>query len=389
MNPVFDLAIVGAGPVGCLTALLAEQRGLNVLLLDAGEAAAEQAPTGDVDLRVVAVAPGSRRLFASVKAWPDSLQSRMQPYTRMQVWDASGNGQIAFDAAELGHEVLGNIVEVPVLQWGLDQALQSSSVTRWHQAQVQRFEQAAEHTELHCSDGRIAQARVLIGADGRDSQLRKRAGIGIERRDYGQQGVVAVLQLERPHQGVARQAFTDIGPLGLLPLPQQQVSIVWSVADAEAQGLLDMPEAAFLQALQQASGISYSKLCSRRVTFPLCLQQAESYAQDNIALVGDAAHVVHPLAGLGMNLGFEDAAKCVEQLHCAERCRSPRAIESALHAYAKQRRREVLPALGVIDGLDRLFGSRSGEVIRLRDTGLNVVNQQALLKRQFMRYALG
>lgn len=386
---IYDLAVVGAGPVGCLTALLAQQRGLSVLLLDAAPHRAEQAPAGPVDLRVVALAPGSRGLIESVQAWPADVAQRIQPYSGMQVWDAVGQGRIRFDASDLQRESLGDIVEVGVLQWGLNQALAASRVTRWQAAQVLDLDYVAEGVQLQCGDGRQVTARAAVGADGRDSLLRQRAGIALQQRDYAQQGVVAVLQAAQPHQAVARQAFTDRGPLALLPLPQDQISIVWSLPDAQVQPVLALSDSDFLRALQQASGVELSAVLSRRVSFPLSLQQAEDYAQDQIALAGDAAHVVHPLAGLGMNLGFEDAAALVKQLDSPTRCRSSRALVAALNAYSIQRKREVLPALGLIDGLDRLFGSRSGEVVRLREAGLNLLDQQALIKNQFVRYALG
>ncbi len=389
LSKVFDLAVVGAGPVGSLAALLAVQRGLSVLLLDAGPEAAPVAPQGDTDLRVVALSPGSRSLFEGVSAWPGALLSRVQTYQRMQVWDASGQGKIAFSAAELQRESLGDIVEVPVLQWGLDQALSASAVCRWQQARLRQFDYQGDVLALQCDDGRSATARVLLGADGRDSLVRKRSGIAVEVRDYGQQGLVAVLQLAQPHEATARQAFTDIGPLGLLPLPQDQVSIVWSVANAEAQRLRALSESDFLRALTLASGQQFSALLSPRVTFPLGLQQAQQFAGEQIALVGDAAHVVHPLAGLGMNLGFADAAALISQLDSPARCRSRRAVQAALARYSTQRRREVLPALGLIDGLERLFGSRSAELLRLRDAGLNLVDQQSAIKQRFVRYALG
>ncbi len=386
----FDLAIVGAGPVGALTALLAAEQGFRVVLLDAAPEPTAVMPDGEYDLRVVAVSPGSRGLFERVKAWPVALDSRIQPYQRMRVWDGDGQGNIEFDAGTLGRDALGQIVEVRVLQWGLDQALaEHVNVTRWSAAKFQHMQVSATGTVLHCADGRQLEATVVVGADGRDSRVRAASGIGIEARDYAQSGVVAVLDAQPAICDSARQVFTATGPLGLLPLPQGQVSIVWSVATAEAQRLCALDEQAFCAELQHVVADQHFRLRSRRVSFPLMLQHATHYAQDRSVLVGDAAHVVHPLAGLGMNLGFEDAAALVASLDNPRLLRSQRAAEAALAQYARTRRRQVLPALGLIDGLDALFGSRSAELMRLRGGGLSVVNTRQRLKSEFMAYALG
>lgn len=390
-NQLFDVAVVGAGPVGALTALLANKQGLSVLLLDAQPVAAELSPDAPVDLRVVALAPGSRRLLESVHAWPkDALATRIQAYQRMQVWDANGPGRIEFSAADHKLSSLGDIVEVPVLQAGLNLALASSGVQRWSAASLHSLGWGTDgQRELITADGRRAQARLLIGSDGRESAVRKTCGIAVEQRDYRQAGIVAVLELDDPHQNCARQAFTDIGPLGLLPLPGNKVSIVWSVPVDQVSALLNCEEEDFLQRLRAASGVGFAQLCSKRVQFPLRLQHAQSYIDEAVALLGDAAHVVHPLAGLGMNLGFEDAASLLRHLKSAKVCRSARALEAALQGYQRERRIAVNLAIQTIDGLDQLFNSRHAEMIRLRDTGLNLVDRLAPVKTGFMRYALG
>lgn len=385
----FDLLIVGGGPIGALAALLAAQRDLSVLLIDAADEAAAPQADAPVDLRVVAVSPGSRQLIESVAAWPSALASRIQPYRGMQVWDGSGPGRIQFAAQDQGLPRLGDIIEVPVLQWGLDQALRRTGVQRWCATRLQDLQYHADVIELHCSDGRQARAPLVLGADGRDSMLRRRAGIDLEQRDYQQAGVVAVLRLTQPHQAVARQVFTAEGPLGLLPLPGDAVSIVWSLPQAQAERQLACDEQHFIRSLSEVSGIGFEALLSPRVSFPLGLQHACEYVSDGLALAGDAAHVVHPLAGLGMNLGFEDVAALQRHAFVRKRLHSPRALAAALSGYQRERRREVALAMATIDGLERLFASRSGELIRVRDAGLNLVDQLSPVKRLLMRQALG
>ncbi len=384
----FDLAVVGAGPVGALMALLAAQSGFRVALLDAAPAPRPHAPQGDFDLRVVALSPASRAAFERVGAWPGQLSERIQAYAAMEVWDCSGPGRIGFSAAELGVPELGHIIEVPAVQWALDQAIaaQSDRIDRWQAAEFSRYKQAASGLELRCRDGRSLQARMLIGADGRDSQVRKRSGIGLASRDYQQSGVVAVLQPEQAHAGVARQAFSELGPLGLLPLANGQVSMVWSVAQDRAAELLSCDPAQFCQLVAQVAGQPGFALCSARRAFALKRQNAETYACDEIALIGDAAHAIHPLAGLGMNLGVGDALSLAA---CLQHWRPSRMVEAYLQQYARERRRQVLPALLMMDALNDLFGSHSGEVLGLRDFGLNLVDRLGGLKREFMRYALG
>ncbi len=390
MTGSWDIAIAGAGPVGALAALMAAEAGFAVLLLDAAEQPLNAPPEGDYDLRVVALAPGSQAQFARLNAWPDALQARAQPYTGMQVWDASGDGRIGFSAEELGRDCLGHIVEVPLLQWALDQAVAaaglSGSITRWQGARYAAHRPVAAGVELSCADGRLAVARLLIGADGRDSKVRKRAGIPVERRDYAQRGVVAVLDPAEPHGGVARQAFTPDGPLGLLPLANGQLSIVWSVGQQRAGQLLQAAPEAFCRELAAAAGQAGFTLVGPRAAFDLLLQHAGEYSADVVALIGDAAHAVHPLAGLGMNLGIEDALALCEELVAWRPGQDPAPV---LARYARRRRRAVLPAIALLDGLDSLFGSRGGELLRLRDWGLNLVDRQQRLKQEFMRYALG
>lgn len=383
-----DVAVVGAGPVGALAALRLAQAGLRVSLLDAAPAPREGLPQGPYDLRVVALSPASRQQFEAVGAWPSALQARAQAYRGMQVWDGSGQGRIEFTAAELGVPELGHIIEVPALQWALDQAIaaQDGRVMRLQGAEFSTLEPTAGGARLHCRDGRQIEARLVIGADGRDSKLRARAGIALERRDYLQQGLVAVIEPEQAHGGIARQVFTPEGPLGLLPLANGQLSIVWSLGLAQAQRLLDCDEDRFCRELALACGQPGFHLLSRRVGFPLILHQADPYAIDNIALVGDAAHAVHPLAGLGMNLGFEDVAALAEALDDAP---ISTATPARLQRYARQRRRAVLPALAFLDALEALFGTRRGEIVQLRDWGLNLVDRQTRIKAAFMRYALG
>lgn len=388
VDAAVDIAVVGAGPVGVYAALRAAQAGYSVLLLDSASAPPESPPSGDYDLRVVALAPRCQRGFAACGAWPQELNARVQPYRQMQVWDGAGRGKIAFSAAELAVEDLGCIVEVPALQWALDQAA-SGRLTRWQSASYRSHVLGPDGLQLQCADGRRASAQLLIGADGRDSRVRKRAGIGVAARAYAEQGLVAVVRPELAHEGVARQAFTALGALGLLPLASGELSIVWSVAADDAERLSALPAAEFCRELSAAAGQPIAALCSSRLGFPLHLQHATAYAADGVALVGDAAHVVHPLAGLGMNLGFLDAECLVDHLGPRPARGRAWATWPVLQRYSRQRRRAVLPALNLIDAMQQAFAPAPPGLRPLAAVGLGVTDRLRPIKHALARYALG
>ena len=240
---------------------------------------------------------------------------------------------------------------------------------------------------LRCRDGQAAQARLLVGADGQHSLVRKRAGIGVEARGYGEQGLVAVVRPDQGHGAVARQVFTPQGALGLLPLADGAISLVWSLPRGEAARLRAAPPEEFCAALAAATGQSAFTLQSERVSFPLQLQHARAYAADGVALIGDAAHVVHPLAGLGMNLGFLDAAALIETLGPRPDAGRHWADWPVLRRYSRRRRAAVVPAVAMIDGLHSLFAP--GQKSALAGAGLTLTDRLSPLKQTLARYALG
>ncbi len=384
-SDIQGVIIAGGGAAGWMAAGLLAQAGHAVTVVDPAPGPQPE-PVGGLDSRVIALAPSSRALFEQLNAWPPAVAARAGAYQSMQVWDAQGQGRIAFSAAEIGLPELGHIVEYSALQWALEQAL-VGQVQAVRGDRVVDFRPGPGQVDVDLASGATLGARLLVGADGADSVVRRRAGLTLERRSYNSQGVVASFRTRHPHAGVARQAFTEHGPLGLLPLADGQISIVWSVDDSQARRLADLESQAFSSAVSQAAGDAYGglQLVGERRVFPLNLMHAGRYAASRVALLGDAAHVVHPLAGLGLNLGFADAHGLLGAIGGAQ---DPGG-QAVLARYARRRRAEVLPAIALTDSLVRLFGPHAAQLVGLRSLGLSLVNQAAPLKRQLMHYAVG
>lgn len=307
--------IVGAGTVGAATAAALAIRGLEVALIDRAGAEPRDADA-PLDPRVVALSPGSKRLLEALGAWPHVRSERVTPYTEMQV--LSGPGELRFRAAEHGLTALGWIVEIAELDRALWLALeQRRRVERLIPAQVDQIAIEADAVALELADDRTLHGRMLLGADGARSRVRAAAGIEVTAHHYNQRAIVAHVQTKQGNPGIAWQRFTDLGPMALLPLPEGRSSLVWSVSQDQAEELLTMDEAAFLEALAGHAGerpFGDFESTSTRHGLPLIRRQSRPLAAGRAALLGDAARSVHPLAGQGLNLGLGDVAVLVEAL---------------------------------------------------------------------------
>lgn len=388
---VQDVVVVGAGVVGAATALGLAQAGLRVTLVEAREPppwVAAAAP----DLRVYAVSPASSDLFATLGVWPAMRAARAHPYRAMRVWDAAAAGELHFRASDTDGAAHGHIVEQAVLQHVLWQALrQAANIDLRCPARVTGLQQDAREAELDLDDGTRLRARLVVAADGADSPLRALAGIDTGGRDYAQRGVVGFLRGERPHEDTAWQRFQPGGPLALLPFVDGLVSIVWTLPADEAERVLALDDAAFGEAVTRASDARLGALVpvSPRAAFPLRLRLAERYVHERLVLVGDAAHVVHPLAGQGVNLGLADAACLVDLLRAAHAGGRDIASPTLLRRYERTRRSENTIAAHAFDGLERLFGSDAVLPTLLRGPALGLVDRIAPLRRLFLRHASG
>jgi 2-polyprenylphenol 6-hydroxylase len=385
-----DVAIAGGGMVGAACALALAGRGFSVALLEAREPAPWLADE-PVDLRVIALAPSSARLFETLGVWRDVAAARVSPYRYMRVWDAESGAEIAFDAAREGRAQLGWIVENRLPAWTLWQAAAAAGVRHACPVRVQGFEARSERVVLDLAEGESLSANLLVIADGAGSRLRDAAGIGVRERDYHQRAVVAHVATERAHEATAWQRFTHEGPIALLPLADGRSSIVWSLPEARAREVLALDDAAFCGAVGMASDFRLGRIVATtpRASFPLRMQVAERFAAERCVLLGDAAHVVHPLAGQGANLGLRDVAELVGVLVEARDADRDFASAQVLQRYARRRRSAGTLDAHAFDAIERAFAWRSPAWGALRGAGMAALDRASSLKARIARHAAG
>ncbi|MGH8033515.1 MAG: UbiH/UbiF family hydroxylase [Luteimonas sp.] len=352
-----DAVVVGGGVVGASCALALAACDLDVTLVEAAEPS--RWTPDSADLRVYAFAPDSAVLLASFGVWSNVAAARAQPYRRMRVWDAAGGGELSFDADALGRAQLGWIVEHALLVDRLWAALSAAGVDVRTPARVAALEQSSDGVTLRLDDGGRIDARIAIAADGADSTLRALADGGVTTRDYGQRGVVAFVDTEHAHEDTAWQRFLPSGPIALLPFTNGRSSIVWTLPDARAAEVLALDDAGFADALTRASGarLGAVRTASARATFALRRQLVDGYVHGRVLMLGDAAHVVHPLAGQGVNLGLRDVAGLRDAVAGAQRRGRDWASPPALMRWARTRRSENALAAHALDAINTVYSS--------------------------------
>lgn len=391
-----DLIIVGAGMVGSALALALKDSGLNILLLDGGSMAVRpfsgEAP---FEPRVSALSMASQRLLERLQVWPGVQARRASPYAQMQVWDGSGTGSIHFSAASVHADNLGHIVENRVVQDALLEALFDSEVGLLPNARLEQLRRDGDDWLLQLVDGRQLRTPLLVAADGANSSVRQMAGCATREWDYLHHAIVTSVRCADAHQATAWQRFTDDGPLAFLPLrwgeDEHWCSIVWSTVPEEARRLMALDDQAFRQALGKAFEWRLGEVLEvdPRLCIPLRQRHAKRYIQAGLALIGDAAHTIHPLAGQGVNLGFLDAATLAEVLLHALRRGEPLASEKTLSRFERRRMPHNLAMMAAMEGFQRLFQADPLSVRWLRNSGLNLVDGLAEAKALFVRQALG
>jgi len=376
--------------VGAALACALAQRAFSVVLLEA-RAPELSWDEGGYDLRVSAITRASQRLLQNLGVWQAMVDDRVTPYEHMHVWDRAGFGEIHFDAADLAEPDLGHIVENRVTVRALWQALPRAGVQVLAPAQIRALSADAEGAVLTLADRSVLRAGLVVGADGARSRVRELAGIESRGEPYDQHAVVATVSAELGNRSTAWQHFMRDGPLALLPLQRDLFSIVWSTSPQEAERLCALPADAFNELLTAASEsrLGHLTLQGPRAAFPLRLQHAEQYVRPGLALVGDAAHVIHPLAGQGVNLGFLDAGALVDALVAGrERDRSPGALRT-LRVYERGRKGHNTATQLAMDGFKHLFSNDSGALSLVRNLGLGAAGRVAPLRRLFEKVALG
>ena len=371
------ILVAGGGAVGL--ALAAACEGFEIEVFEASPAPVSPLPEG-IDLRVFALSPGTRAFLRDLGAWEAMEPARIATVRRMEVFGDEGS---SLSFAPRPGEALAWIVEGNRMIAGLEEAIAARASIHVHRgASAREFSAASDHARVELEDGTAFAGDLLVGADGPDSRVRATFGIEAEEESYEESAVVAHFDCEKGHEGVARQWFRRDGVLAWLPLPGKRVSIVWSAPQAIAEELCALPPADLASRVRDAGGSRLGELTliSAVARFPLRIIRVADPVKPGVALVGDAAHAVHPLAGQGVNLGFQDA-RCLARI-LAERSALERPGDlRLLRRYARARREDVSAMQFVTDGLDHLFAARGPGVAALRNFGLRMVDRQEWAKR--------
>lgn len=381
MSDVYDALICGGGVIGLTATLAMAKRRQRVLVVDAGDLSQAQA-----DHRVYAINQASQRLFEQLGVWSRIAAASLSPYRRMHVWDAASDACIDFDARSIARSELGWMIDEGSIRRALLQALdEEDDVERVSFHAITRVEGTAD-TVTVASAEQDWQTRLLLVADGGNSPARQQLKVPVTTWPYHQHALVASVRTQHAHQHTAWQVFHPDGPLAFLPLPDEhRCSIVWSTSPQRAQQLMTLDEAAFGQAVTTAfqQRLGDVTLESTRHQFPLIMRHARQYSGKNWLLMGDAAHTVHPLAGLGLNIGLADVAAW---LSCLD---DKRHTSRALAAYQRQRKHAVWQSIALLGGLKSLFASPLPPVVSLRGLGLNLCQRLTPVKRLFINHAAG
>ena len=369
---------MGAGPVGA--SLLHALRELSVALI--GTAPSTAIAEG-FDPRVYALSPGNVEFLRRLGVWDALPSERVAPVHAMRIFGDDGKASLEFNAYEAGVPELAWIVEDAELQRSLASDLQPIPV------RCERLQIDEHAARLFLEGGETLQARLVVGADGANSFVRRAAGIAVSDRAYGQSAVVANLRCEKPHRNTAYQWFQGGAVLALLPLPGDQVSMVWSLPAQDAERLRAAPGETLAQEVERASNAALGALtlASEARSIPLRHLRAARLVAPRLALAGDAAHVIHPLAGQGLNLGLQDARVLAQVVNDREPGRDP-GDQRLLRRYERQRAEPILAMDAMVSGLFALYGAKSGWIGRLRNAGLNLTDRLPVLKNILMRQAM-
>jgi len=383
----FDVIIVGAGLVGASFARALDGAGMRIALVEPGVPAA---PAEAWDSRIYAISPGNAAFLAEVDAWQSLDASRVQAVQRMEISGDRSGARMSFSAYETGVAELAFIVESGRLQRALwDGLVTQRDVTLFAPARCAALELGEREAALTLESGELIEAKLVIGADGASSWLRRNAGLSASARRYGERGVVANFACALSHHGTAYQWFRPDGVLAYLPLPGARMSMVWSTPDEHADVLLNLAPEALCERVAQAGHrvLGDLEMLTSPVAFPLQLLVTDRIVAPRIALIGDAAHVVHPLAGQGVNLGFGDARVLAEVLRAREPYRDCGELP-LLRRYARSRAEAILAMRRATDGLQRLFSARGRLISGIRNAGLNLTDRVPVLKNLLVRHAL-
>jgi 2-octaprenylphenol hydroxylase len=400
-NPMqeYQVVIVGGGMVGSALAAGLANSDISVALIEPNSA---QPPPSDIlncadfDTRVSAITAQSEALLTQLGVWSLIPAARKSPYQGMTVWDADGTGEVNFNANELHAPCLGTIVENREIVWALQQVVEQASNIDIIRDTVTHIDNqdAQELTPVFLFSGKALKTQLLVGADGALSRIKQWGEFASCEWDYQHHALVATIELEQSHQATAWQRFRPEGPLALLPLAgdsDKRCSIVWSTNDEECQQLLNLNDEEFCQQLSLAFEQRLGQVVNvgPRFAFPLRQRHAKNYIVPGIALVGDAAHTIHPLAGQGVNLGFKDVAALSEEILRAHKLGLGLGELANLQRYQRRRQADNLLMMAAMEGFKRLFSAEQPLVRLLRNQGMRLFNRAAAVKQHVVMQAMG
>jgi 2-octaprenylphenol hydroxylase len=387
MTQICEIAIVGGGIVGLTASLAMAKRGFSVAVVDGTSLEASDTAT-IVDPRVYAINHASQTLLEQLAVWQKVPLQRLSPYQHMHVWDAISQGSIDFDARMIAAKDLGHIVEESILKNALlEEIKEQPNITLFSDSRIEKLEQQQGDMVI-ASEKENWQAKLLMVADGANSVCRNLLKIPLTTWSYHQEAIVALVNTEKAHQQTAYQVFNSDGSLAFLPLAKENLcSIVWSTSQVRAKRLVSLLAEEFNQELTEAFShkLGQLKIHGPRYCFPLFMRHARQYASRNWLLLGDAAHTIHPLAGLGLNVGLADVNTWIQCLNNSKN----NITQKALNSYQRQRKYAVWQTIAAMEGLKMIFANPLPPVARIRGLGLRFCDNFTLLKKFFIQQAAG
>ncbi|MFN3018458.1 FAD-dependent 2-octaprenylphenol hydroxylase [Vibrio coralliilyticus] len=386
-----DIAIVGGGMVGLALAAAFKETDLRIAVIESRVPDSELADLPDV--RVSALSRSSENILRNLGAWNGIVERRAAPYSAMEVWEQDSFARIEFDAQKLAQPDLGHIVENRVIQLSLlEQVKKQSNVSLFMPAQCSSMAVGESEAWLTLDNGHALTAKLVVGADGANSWVRKQQDIPLTHWDYGHSAVVANIWTAETHDKVARQIFTPQGPLAFLPMGESNMSsIVWSTEPNRAESLVAMSDEEFNKSLTAEfdARLGLCEVVGQRFAFPLKMRYARDFAVERVALVGDAAHTIHPLAGQGVNLGLLDAASLAQEVMTLWRKGEDIGTKRNLRSYERWRKSEAAKMIAAMQGFKDLFAGDNPAKKLARGIGMALVGQLPGAKDEIMKRALG